>query len=81
MAELVPSKAHPNGFAALRQILQDAQSVSAAIAFVTETGVEQLAKLLGEAGSTDMEIVARAGGVTSPEALLSLRDELVSKSR
>lgn len=76
MTELVPSESHPNGFTALRAVLQGARSVSAAIAFVTETGVEQLARLLDETGSPEVEIVARAGGVTSPDALLTLRDKL-----
>jgi HKD family nuclease len=76
MTELVPSEAHPDGFTALRTVLTDAEQVSAAIAFVTESGVERLAELLDGGGSPDIEIVARAGGVTSPDALLALRDRL-----
>lgn len=76
MPEIVPSQARPNGLAALSEILQGAQTISAAVAFVTESGVERLGKLFEEAGSPEAEIVARAGGVTSPDALLALRDEL-----
>lgn len=76
MSEIVPSHLSPNGLTALAKILQGARTVSAAVAFVTESGVERLGQLLKEAGSPEAEIVARAGGVTSPDALLALRDEL-----
>jgi hypothetical protein len=56
--------------------LKGARSVSAAVAFVTRAGVDRLARLLEEAGSPEVEIVARAGGVTTPDALLALHDEL-----
>lgn len=74
MTALVPSQSHPDGFTALGAILQDAQSVSAAVAFVTGTGVTRLAELLNSSAVPDVEIVARAGGVTSPDALLALRE-------
>jgi HKD family nuclease len=76
VSEPVPSESHPNGLAALGRILRGARSVSAAIAFVTDTGVARLTELLDESGFPDVELVARAGGVTSPNALLALRDEL-----
>lgn len=75
MPEIVPSQVHPDGLTALGEILQGARTISAAVAFVTESGVERLGQLLEEAGSPEAEIVARAGGVTSPDALLALRDE------
>ena len=71
---MVPSDALPNALAALRHLLVEGASVSAAIAFVTDSGVERLAELVSETGPVQMELVARAGGVTSPEAVLALRD-------
>jgi HKD family nuclease len=73
MSELVPSESHRHGFSALRAIIKDARSISAAVAFVTEAGVGRLASLLDESRWPEVEIVARAGGVTSPDALLALR--------
>jgi HKD family nuclease len=76
MTHLIPSDDYPNGFAALEAALQDAQSVSVAVAFVTETGVGKLAELIEPLGKIELEVVARAGGVTTPAALQALRDHL-----
>jgi HKD family nuclease len=76
MSDLVPSDSFDNGFTALAAVLQGATSVSGAVAFVTESGVKCLADLLDRGNTPEVEIVARAGGVTSPGALLALRDEL-----
>lgn len=75
VTEIIPSEGRPNGLAALRETLQGARAISAAVAFVTESGVERLGQILEEAGSPEVEIVARAGGVTSPDALLALHGE------
>ena len=74
--DLVPSGRWPNGLAALEAVLEDARSVSVAVAFVTEAGAMKLAELIGTPGEVEIEIVARAGGVTTPAALQMLRDQL-----
>jgi HKD family nuclease len=56
--------------------MADAQSISAAVAFVTDSGVRRFAELLDQREGISVELVARAAGVTSPDALLRLRDEL-----
>lgn len=56
--------------------LEGARSVSVAVAFVTESGVAKLADLIKPFGEIDLEVVARAGGVTTPAALQALRDQL-----
>ncbi len=73
---LVPSKRWPSGFAALGAAVESAHSVSLAVAFVTETGVTKLTELLKPLGEIDLEVVARAGGVTTPGALHALHDQL-----
>jgi HKD family nuclease len=74
--DLVPSERWPNGLATLAAAVEDACSVSVAVAFVTESGVEKLAELIEPLGGIDLEVVARAGGVTTPAALRALRDQL-----
>ncbi|HEY5709931.1 MAG TPA: phospholipase D family protein [Solirubrobacterales bacterium] len=74
--DLVPSTRWPSGFAALRAAVESARSVSLAVAFVTEPGVTKLAELIKPLGEIDLEVVARAGGVTTPAALYALRDQL-----
>jgi HKD family nuclease len=76
MSDLVPSERWPNGLAALRAGVEGARSISVAVAFVTESGVAKLAELVEPLGRIDLEVVARAGGVTTPAALQSLRDRL-----
>jgi HKD family nuclease len=73
---LVPSGTYPNGLAALKALLEDARSVSVAVAFVTEAGVARLAEFIEPLGEIELEVVARAGGVTTPAALQALRDDL-----
>jgi len=50
--------------------------VRAAVAFVTRSGVAELAQLFSEAEDVRLELTARASDVTEPEALLELRDEV-----
>ncbi len=76
MNDLVPSNRWPTGLAALEAAVEGARSVSVAIAFVTESGVAKLAELIEPLGDIDLEVVARAGGVTTPAALQALRDQL-----
>jgi HKD family nuclease len=76
MVELVPSEQWPNGGAALEVVLADARSVSVAVAFVTVSGAKRLLELFEPLGDIDVELVAQAGGVTSPEALQKVRDRL-----
>ena len=76
MDNSVPSEARPNGLAAIEDLIDHATSISGAAAFVTESGVELLANALERRNALPVEVVARGGGVTSPEALVKLRDEL-----
>jgi len=76
VADLVPSHHWPSGLAALEAAVEGARSISVAVAFVTESGVARLAELLEPLGQIDLEVVARAGGVTTPAALQALRDRL-----
>lgn len=71
----VPSEDLPNGLAALRKVLPDAESVSVACAFVTNSGVDLLARTL-EGRRLHLEICARGAPITEQAALLRLRDEL-----
>jgi hypothetical protein len=73
VTELVPSDAFPHGLAALERLVHEADSVSAAVAFVTDSGVSALRELLD--GRADIELVVRAGGITSPAAVLALRND------
>jgi len=76
MTDLVPSQRWPSGLAALEAAVDGARSLSIAVAFVTESGVAKLAEVLEPLGELDLEVVARAGGVTTPTALQALRDRL-----
>lgn len=77
MSDLIPSNDWPNGLAALEAAIgEDTHSLSVAVAFVTEPGVAKLAELMEPLGEVDIEVVARAGGVTTPAALHALRDRL-----
>jgi hypothetical protein len=76
VTDLVPSQHWPSGLAALEAAVAGARSLSVAVAFVTEGGVAKLAGVLEPLGELDLEVVARAGGVTTPDALQALRDRL-----
>jgi hypothetical protein len=76
VGEFVPSEQWPNGGAALEEALADARSVSAAVAFVTPSGAKWLLELLEPLDNVHVELIAQAGGVTSPEALQEIRDHL-----
>jgi hypothetical protein len=76
VTDLVPSQHWPNGLAALEAAVEGARSLSVAVAFVTESGVAKLAEVLEPLGDLTIEVVARAGGVTTPAALQALRDRL-----
>jgi len=76
VTDLVPSEHWPSGLAALEAAVEGARSLSVAVAFVTESGVAKLAEVLEPLGELDLEVVARAGGVTTPAALQALRDRL-----
>jgi hypothetical protein len=78
LTEIAPSERWPSGFAALKSAIEGATSLSVAVAFVTEPGVAKLAALLEPLEGLELEVVARAGGVTTPEALYALRDRLAA---
>ena len=60
MVDFVPSEKFPNGLTALENLLDEATSVSAAIAFVTSTGVARLAELLASHPEVELEIAGAA---------------------
>jgi len=76
VTDLVPSEHWPSGLSALEKAVEGARSLSVAVAFVTESGVAKLAEVLEPLGELHLEVVARAGGVTTPAALQALRDRL-----
>jgi HKD family nuclease len=73
---LIPSDDYPNALRALEEIIVDQAVVRAAVAFVTESGVRALAGVLSGRENVTLQVFARAGDATEPQALLSLRDEL-----
>lgn len=76
VSRFVPSPEFPHGLAAVGSQLAGANSISAAVAFVTHGGVDLLARMLGVQRVPDIELVARGGPITDPTALVRLRDEL-----
>lgn len=75
--DFVPSQDLPNAEAALDRLLDATRSVRVAIAFVSSAGVDLLAELLSlHDGVEKVEVVTRGAPVTSPEALLALRDRV-----
>lgn len=76
VGELIPSERWPHGRAALEAALEGARSLSAAVAFVTETGAERLIELTESRTGFEVELIAQAGGVTSPDALQEIRERL-----
>lgn len=73
---LVPSDAHPNALACLQASITDDAIIRAAVAFVTRSGVQRLADVLGGRSKISLEMTVRAADVTEPEALLALRNDL-----
>jgi HKD family nuclease len=76
VSDLIPSQQWPTGLSALTAAVEGAHSLSVAVAFVTESGVARLAEVLEPLGEIELDVVARAGGVTTPAALHALRDRL-----
>jgi HKD family nuclease len=72
----VPSSEVPDGRAALQRLIADAVSISVAVAFVTDSGVEALSQLLGPSQVVELEVCARGAPITQQSALLTLRERL-----
>ena len=60
----------------MERLIVEKTTIRAAVAFVTDAGVNTLSRLVGRQPGVTLEIVARAADVTSPAALLALRDDL-----
>lgn len=73
---LIPSELAPSARAVLEQILVPDVHIQIAAAFVSDEGVELLAQLVSGLDAMSLEVVARAADITSPEALIRLREEL-----
>lgn len=75
-AESVPSGDYANGLEVLASRLARADRVQIAVAFVSLSGVRLLGELLANERQTSIEVVARGADATSPDALISLQDDL-----
>ena len=73
---LIPSEQYEDARAALEAAVADGVFIRAAVAFVTCSGVAEIASILSSVQGAAIEITARAADVTEPEALLALRDDL-----
>lgn len=73
---LVPSDSCPDGLSLLEAVVCPGAGIRAAVAFVTRSGVVELGRILSGSDAVTLEVTARAGDVTEPEALLELRDGL-----
>jgi HKD family nuclease len=72
--QLIPGNQFSCGNDALAAMLKrEPQTIKAAVAFVTDGGVELLAALLGD-WSGDLELVVRGAPVTQPSALVRLSE-------
>lgn len=75
MCNVVPSRDVPSGRHALRKLLAGAERLDVAVAFVTDSGVQILRRLLGEFGTPPtFRIVVRGGPITEPGAVIALAD-------
>ena len=76
----IPSAELDDALSALDRLLEGKQSLSTAVAFVRQSGVDLLAELLDRHPEVkDLQVVARGAPITDPNALLSLRDRLNAK--
>jgi HKD family nuclease len=72
---LVPSRGLTTGREALRAALAEADTVEAAVAFVTASGVRLLGEIFEEAGTpSTARIVARGAPVSDPDAVRALAE-------
>lgn len=76
MEALVPSTRAPTALALVHEQLGEAVSVSVAVAFVTNSGVDLLAAELAKRAPVGLEVCARGAPITEQAALLRLRDDL-----
>ncbi|MEJ7876888.1 MAG: phospholipase D family protein, partial [Solirubrobacterales bacterium] len=76
MTEIIPSDTTPDALAAMERLVDENTTIRAAVAFATDAGVDILRGLVDGRRGVTLEVVARAADVTSPAALLALRDEL-----
>ena len=76
VTEIIPSDTTADALAAMQRLVVEETTIRAAVAFVTDAGVDTLRRLVGRQPGVTLEVVARAADVTSPAALLALRDDL-----
>jgi HKD family nuclease len=76
MRHIVPSDDLPDALSAMRAAARDAVSIRAAVAFVTESGADQLVAVIREGSQAPLAVCARGAPITEQSALLRLRDEL-----
>jgi hypothetical protein len=72
----VPSTQWSNASAALGDLMAGADSVSGAVAFVSDAGVTALGEMMQCHGVEDVELVARGAPITDPIALDRAHEEL-----
>jgi HKD family nuclease len=73
---LIPSDEAPDALTALRRLIVPGCDVWIAVAFVSGAGVNALERLIDGKEGVTLRVTARAAAITSPDALLALRDRL-----
>jgi MoaA/NifB/PqqE/SkfB family radical SAM enzyme len=74
--DLVPSTNWANASAALEELFAGINSLSIAVAFVSDAGVTALGDLMRRHSVNDVELVARGAPITDPIALERAQEEL-----
>jgi len=79
---LIPGSEVVNGKQALQRMLPDATWLHGAVAFATQTGVDELTSVLEEVGAPEtLRIVVRGAPITEPQAVLALDRDLEADVR
>ena len=70
--EVIPGKAYSNALDVLRSMFVRSDSIRAAVAFVTKTGVDEIEALMPQRSHFTFELIARGAPITDPRALVRL---------
>lgn len=76
----IPTDDRVTALAALRQMMDGAMRLRAAVAFVTSSGVDLIEKICTEQPQLAIEVVARGAPITDPGALARMADQGVAVS-
>lgn len=72
--EVIPGKAYSNALDVLRSMFERSDSIRAAVAFVTKTGVDEIEALMPQRSDFTFELIARGAPITDPRALVRLSE-------